>query len=553
MRSPPLAVVTAALALSLAVTAQQAPREDVPPPPLTPVELVVSGRTSTLRSMVIKNVGQSIPKTFARNRAVDVPGFTWFVSRHYALQTDYDAVRARHLLTMLELAYPHYVELFGRELPGIDDTRMAVVYGASKGSLDRALKAAGITWDFNGGGITYEGLNIAYQYPSGSLQYHQRYILLHEATHLYQVCLNGTTRTTPGWFYEGSADALAHHVWDSTAQRLTVNVLDKPTVNNWYGNGLDAFTAQPFSASDILAGRRGGRDAGFLLVSYLQTDLLRWQRWRGVRAGMLAGTSVADAGDAAQQLLDQHFGAAALDRGFDAWLRARHSSFRYVDWGWEQDGDALMSYGWPQHGAFSQTDLLFLPQDAAHYDPLVMDYPLQPQSGLVGKVQRGGAEPTVGCLLGFAPNPDLGVAGLGLGVEGRAFVKVLVERRARLVLDAGDVGGTNVALDFPSTFRDATAKTFRIGLTVRIAAAALEVTARADDDGVMQELELSLPLGPELRARVLSRPMAVLSRGGKHWITPYVDDVRRPEPELDVAAPCNRWRADCVPAGDTGK
>lgn len=47
---------------------------------------------------------------------------------------------------------------------------MAVVYGSSRENLDRAMRASGVQWDFNGGGITYEGRNVAYQYPSGSLQ-----------------------------------------------------------------------------------------------------------------------------------------------------------------------------------------------------------------------------------------------------------------------------------------------------------------------------------------------------------------------------------------------
>jgi len=34
----------------------------------------------------------------------------------------------------------------------------------------------------------------------------------------------------------------------------------------------------------------------------------------------------------------------------------------------------------------------------------------------------------------------------------------------------------------------------------------------------------------------------VLSRGGWHGITPYFDDARRQEADLNVPAPANRWR-----------
>ncbi len=518
------------------------PRAIVPSPESTPVEIVVSGRTSTLRSIVIEDVGRSIPKTYAGEHVVDVEGYRWYVSRHYALQTDYDEARARHLLTLLELAYPHYVEHFGREIPGIDTTRMAVVYGASRESLDKALKVAGITWDFNGGGITYEGLNIAYQFPSGGLQYHQRYILLHEAMHLYQMCLTGTTHTTPGWYVEGAADAIAHHVWDSASQRLTMSVVDKPTINNWYQSALEQHAREPFRASDILSGRRGGRDLGFLLMSYFAADPSRSSRWRVWRDELFRGDE-RDAWQAhSDRLIEDLFGADALDRDFEKWVCARRSSFRYVDWGWEQDGDALMSYGWPQSGAYSQTDLLFAPRDKPQYDALVMDYPLHERSPLVDVVKRGVQEPIVGCVVGFAENPDAGVVGLALGVEGRKFVRIVVEQRKRIVVDATDLGGKSASIELSEAFRAATKDTFRIGLTLRIGRAAIEVTARANDGGAMQVAELALPITAAQRERVLARPMAVISRDGKHWITPYVDDMRRAEPDLDVAAPPNRWR-----------
>lgn len=529
-------------ALVIFVAGLASAAQDVPPPASTPVEVIVSGRTSVLQTIVVENVGQNIPQTFAKDHVKNAAGFTWFVSRHYALQTDYDGARAKHLLTLLELAYPHYVECFGREIPGIDTTRMAVIYGASTGSLKAAMEADGIAWDFGGGGIAYEGINAAYNYPSGTLQYHQRYIMLHECAHLYQICLNGTTMTTPPWYYEGVADAVAHHVWEGGEQRLTMAVMDKPTVNNWYDAGLAAYTKEPFKASDILGGTRGGRDLGFLLFNYFNTDLERLMRFRIWRDELFRLNLYGKHQDDSARLIEELFGAAKLDEDFDAWLRARRSSFHYVDWGWEQDGDGMMSYGWPQTGAYSQTDLLFAPGDTPRYDPLVMDYPLHERSELVGPVERGVAEPTVGCLVGFKETPNSGVAGMALGVEGRGFVKVLVGERKRLVVDGTDLGAGQVSLDFSDAFREATAKTFQIGLTVRIAQKALEVTARAGEAGSVQTVTLSLPLEAPQRERVMSRPMAVLSRDGRHWVTPYVDDGRRPEPDLTIAAPSNRWR-----------
>ena len=529
-------------ALAVLVAPPWLAAQDVPPPASTPVEMIVSGRTSTLGSITVESVGQNIPRTFSNDRLRNAPGFAWFVSRHYALQTDYNADRARHLLTLLELAYPHYVECFGREIPGIDTTRMAVIYGASTASLKSAMEADGINWDFGGGGIAYEGINAAYNYPSGTLQYHQRYIMLHECAHLYQICLNGTTMTTPPWYYEGVADAVAHHVWENAPQRLTMAVVDKPTVNNWYDAGLAAYAREPFKAGDILRGTRGGRDVGFLLYTYFSSDPGRLIRFRIWRDELFRLNLYGKHQDDSARLIEELFGSARLDEDFDAWLRAHRSSFHYVDWGWEQDGDTMMSYGYPQTGAYSQTDLLFAPGDTPRHEPLVMDYPLHPRSALVGPVERGVPEPTVGCLVGLAETPDSGVAGMALGVEGRSFVKVLVAERKRLLVDGTDLDAGQVSADFTGAFRDASAKTLQIGLTVRIAKDALEVSARTGEGDSVQTTTLSLPLTAPQRERVISRPMAVLSRDGRHWVTPYIDDARRPEPDLSIAAPPNRWR-----------
>jgi len=203
----------------------------------------------------------------------------------------------------------------------------------------------------------------------------------------------------------------------------------------------------------------------------------------------------------------------------------------------------MMSYGWPQTGAYSQTDLEFLPKDKPVYDPLVMDYPLHARSPLVGQPARGGLEPTVGCLVDFRENPDSGVAGMALGVEGRTFVKVLIEQRKRLIVDGTDLGAAKRSLEFTDAFRAATDKTFEIGLTMKIARDALEVTAKVGGE----MMSVSLPLSTEIRLRLLSRPLAVLSRDGKHWVTPYVDDARRLDPEWGTSTPANRWRFGLEP------
>jgi hypothetical protein len=521
-------------------------RAEVPPPSATPAHVIVSGPTSTPVSVKVEAVGQEIPKTFSKDHLRNAEGFAWYVSEHYALQTDYDRGYAEHLLTLLELAYPHYVELFGHPLRDLDTTRMAVIYANSRESLARVMAADGIEWNFNGGGICYEGINAAFNFPSGSLQYHQRYIMLHEAVHLYQMCLNGTAATTPWWYYEGIADGCANHVWDETRRTLTMAVVDKATVNNWYDAGMSIYRNEPFSAQDILKGLRGGRDVSFLLVNYFMTDpgrMLKFWIWRDELFRLnLYNQHQADS----DRLMDELFGLEKLDGGFKAWLEDRRPSFHYVDWGWEQDGDALVSYGWPQSGPYAQTDLAFAPGNPPVHDPLVMDYPQANRSALVDPPQRGIDEPVIGAVVSFALTPDAGVAGLGLGVEDRSMVRVLIEQGRKLVIDAtgldGVEGGERNEIDFTQEMKRVSDASHEIGLTITIGKDSLRATARAEVEGSVESAVAMVSISPQLRERIVSRPVAVISRDGRHRVTPYLDEGRIAEPDLSIVAAANRWR-----------
>lgn len=408
---------SAALLILASLPARAGAAVPVPTPAQTPARVVVSGRTSTVKDVKIVAVGSQVPRTFSGDRVKNTPGFAWYVSQHYALKTDYPEATARSYLTLLELAYPHYLELFGREPAGMQDRRMAVVYASSAGQLKKALAADGIAWNFNGGGITYEGYNCAYQYPSGSLQYHQRYILLHECTHLFQICLTGNVSSTPGWYTEGIADALGHHVFDDRKKQLTVNVFDKATIANYLDAGLARHRAEPLSFWKVHNGKNGGREVFFLMVHYLSDDPERLQKFRIWRDELFRANLYGKYQELSGRLLQQLLGPwEQLDASFRRWLDQRDNTFHYIEWGWEQDGNTLWSYGFAEAGKLSQTDILLPPGKNPLFDPLRMDYPASAVSPLVGKVERGVAEPAVGCLIDFSRNPRHGRAGIGLGV-----------------------------------------------------------------------------------------------------------------------------------------
>lgn len=428
--------------LALALLAPTGRAGQVPAPADQRVEIVVSGRTSTLKRVDVAAVDQEIPKTFSGDFVTNTKGFAWYVSRHYALKTDYDPDGARAWLELLEMAYPHYVALFGREPADIATRRMAVIYAKSADSLAEAIASDKLRWDFSGGGITYEQRKAAYQFPSGTLHYHRRYILLHECTHLFQMCLAGTVHDTPAWYYEGAADALGSHVYDSKHRRLTVNVLDRVPTVNLYDRGLAALRETSMTASRIAAGE-ADRGVNMLLVSFLNSTpdrMHRFRLWRDAMIGRGAVRGRSPAGrEMSARLLGELFGGwAKLDADFKAWWTARRSTFHYVSWGWEQDGAVLGSYGFADTGMMSQTDVNLPPGERPAYDPFRMDWPVEGVSPLVGPLARGVAAPSVGGLVDFSPSPDTGSAGIGLGVMGGSPVtpldkdKLFVDRNANV-------------------------------------------------------------------------------------------------------------------------
>jgi hypothetical protein len=551
----------------------------VPAPGAMATEVIVNGRTSTVVKVDTACVGQEIPDTFSGDRVHNTPGFAWWVSKHWALKTDTPAKEARLYLELLEQAYPHYVALFGREVPGLTERRMTACYASTKDRLRQALAGDGIAWDSSGGGITYEGTNCAYAYPSGALQYHQRYILLHECTHLYQQLLWGSVYNTPPWYYEGLADALASHVYDSAARRLTVQVLDKPTSHDYFDEGLAELARVPLTAEAIHDGA-GGRGVRFLLVHYLSDDPDRSQKFRLYREALPRRAARDRCLAESSRLMQELFGPwSRINADFRAWLGSIHNTFHYAQWGWEQDGEALISYGYATDGRPAQTDLLLAPAEKSWNDRLRMDYPHGPVSPLAGVVARGVAEPSVGCLVDFSRTPGKGRAGLGLGVvaggpppadvdtdavagvsgvrvitiepvrpagPAPGYVSILINEEREVVMDATAVGSGVQRAPLPKIVIEAAAAGGRqFGLNVRIAAAALEVTVRARDPKAAEPVlfRTAWPLAPEVRERLMKRPMAVLSRDGRHGVTPYIDDPRWPDPDFSVPAPPNRWRS----------
>ena len=520
----------------------------IPPPAETPVEVAVSGRTSTIKSIVIVNVGQELPKTFSNQNHTNTPGFEWWVSRHYALKTDLPKEMAEFYLGLLEMTYPHYVELFGREPAGIAEKRMTVVYGASFPTLKAAMDADGVGFPPGSGGVTYAGINTAYQYAMYDTSHewdHRRYILLHECTHLFQSCLNGSCSNTPHWYFEGVADRLGSHVYDAATKTLTVNVLDKAGPCYAPQEGIQALESHPdwtlemIAKSDSLDYTRG---AGLLLCAFFNATPDRAQKFDQWRDAMFAQQGKYD------ELMEKIFGPwAPLNAGFRDWVKA-HSplTFSSPHWRqWSQDGDTL----WAFRSKPGDTKLwsilnVFLPPGAVpDATPWRMDSPVGPRSPLVGRVRRGVAEPSVGCVVDLSKGPGAGCAGFALGVVWEqapnvdvtqpdllpSCLRILLEGDGSLVIAGADLGMEDRRLPLPEPVRKAMAAGgHRAGITATIAGQELRVVVKVRDPGSWwyRKFAASVPLTEVQRKRLLTQPMALLAQGGYHGVTPCFDPGR---------------------------
>lgn len=513
--------------------------KQVPSPVETPADVTVSGRTSTLKRIRVVRTGNAIPVTFSRDLMTNTAGFAWHVSRHYALKTDYPDARARELLTLLELAYPHYVALFGREIPGIDEKRMACVYGSSMEKLQLAMRDDAM-FVFGGGGIAQEGFWACYQVASN--EYHSRYILIHECVHLYQYCLTKSTTNTCLSFIEGIADRLSSHVYDPRLQRLTVNVLDRAPVHNFLEYGCTHVRKnRKLGFTEFVQG--GDRGFNVLATTFLQRDPESQQKWRIYRDEMFRTAVPATRQQTAERLIRSLYGnPVVVWAAFRAWVRTVRPTFFQAAWGFDQYGDTLVSFGTPGALRFSQMNIDLVPGRKPRAAPFRLDYPAEPMPAIVGPVRRGVDEPAIGCVVDFSRANGSGLAGLGLGRDGHKHFRVLLDGGARLVIDGTDWRGAKRTWALPSTVRAAMhADGDRGGLTVRIAADRLTVTVRAGKE-TLREFRASMRLGRSLRQRLVSQPMAVLGVGARHLITPFLDDGRLPEPDTNHPAAPNPWR-----------
>jgi len=442
------------------------------------------------------------------------------------------------MLTMAELAYPHWVNVAGAEPPD-PEKRMYVVCATDAQQMLEAMKSdtgLGMSGGY-GGGITIWSNKSAYNYPSGTLLYHQRALMIHENLHMLQMIVFNS----PG--SEGFTFSGEQHVYDAAKKQLTVKCFDKAPINNWTDSGLTELRNNfvPFtSAVDKFWNDRGG--PAVIYTQFLWRDPDRWLKWCVWRDEYYAGRLN---GEPNSRLMADIFGPLEnLNADWEKWIREQRNSFQYIDWGWEQDGNALVAYGYPKDPNYwSQTNLNYAPGEKMEYNPLRMDYPAEPHSPLVGAINQGTAQPSVGYVVDMSRGTGFGGMGLGLQ-DSRSMCQVVIAKGGVLVIDGADLGIARKEVPLISRLQEAANGTGqRYGVTMQIKPKQLAVTVRAGAPGGIVRQYTTVPITSDQYERLINKPMSIIARGGSPAITPFIDDQRPLRDYSKPAAP-NFWRFD---------
>lgn len=314
-----------------------------PSPSSMAAEVETDGRTSWLagRLDVARTKKPPAEMLYCGDFIGDSAGFSWFLSRHFAIKSDLDEASVSEALLLLELAYPQLEAIFGVSPVFSDKTRLAIVYASSRNALKRAMLDDDMHV-FTLGGVMQEGYSCAYLYAG--TPYQSRYILLHETLHLFQYCISGNTRGCYGFFVEGVADFFSSHVYNPSKKMLTVNVADRAPLHNHLAKGLEEWRSlKNPDFSSLYSNPKPSRGISVLLCAFLQSTPSFESAWfrycNGIlRRGELTGKERSD-----ELLLELYGGANAVDKRFGSWARSIEPSYRLLTREFDQEGESIVS------------------------------------------------------------------------------------------------------------------------------------------------------------------------------------------------------------------
>ncbi|MBB6520385.1 hypothetical protein [Pseudoteredinibacter isoporae] len=389
----------------------------IPKPSEMKADVKVEGRLSTLLAMDIKKLGRQIPYTYSAGKISNSPGYEWWVSKHFAIKSDLPEAKVKLYLELLEMSYPHYVELFGAEPANIDNQRIAVVYGKSRASTRNTMLDDGFRRGVhkNAGGETMYYNRAGYSFPS-SREQHQRYIVIHETMHAYHMALSGHSTWAPNWITEGLADSIASHVYYPERQQLAVMVRDRAPMSYLISGLKQFYAADKPGIAEINDDPALKRGLNFFIIHFLLSDPERAQYFAWFRDQLMAANPHSEATlPTANKLLKEVFPDwDQLEAAFQEYVKSQNSSFHIASGPWEQDGSAYWIRVQEEKqqprldiGINPKGELLSTMQNA-------VDFP----GPLANPLIIPAAESQLGLLVKYQPGQlHRGQVGIGLGLE----------------------------------------------------------------------------------------------------------------------------------------
>ncbi|QBG37356.1 hypothetical protein [Litorilituus sediminis] len=552
---------------SVAVMQQDLTRVQAIPAPTDMVaDVVTNARVSTVNHIDVAYVGKQIPFTFSDGKVDNTEGFDWYVSKHFALKTDYPAERAKFFLELLELSYPYYVEYFGMEPANIDQQRIASTYATSNDKLRTAMFDDGFNRGIHhtaGGEAMYYNW-VGYSFPTERPQ-HQRYIAIHETMHSYQMAL-GNYPWTPSWHGEGLGDSAANHNFNSKKKQLTVFGHDVPIFDmmSW---GLASYKKyQQPTIVDIHNRKRFDRGLNVLFTQFMYNnpEYSQYMKVYHQEIMRLQTDSRAKSLEVLQAVVPDW---AELERNFAAWVADIDETHVVASRGqWEMDGNMFYkrksNYDYaPQRVGFTMT-----PAEQPSYRPFMIDFPSPDASDLLLPAKRGVEQPTLAYLLTYKKaSLAQGKLGMSLGVKStqensqakakdyRGWkgantdldeqLRIEVSAASSLIIDARNLNGEKRVVDLPSDISASLAKQAEpeLGVSITITKQQLVITVKADDAKTFVVKE---PISPEQYDALVNRNFGLVSSDNQHGITPYIDDGRDLNPnkaDYSQQTAANAW------------
>ncbi len=510
-------------------------------PAVMQVDLSVQGHTSTLHNMNITFLGQTIPYTYSDGKISNSRGYDWWVSKHFALKSDLPKEKVTLYLELLEMAYPHYVSLFGMEPPNIERQRIAVVYGSSRERVREAMLDDGFLRGVHdtAGGETMFYNRAGYNFPSHR-EHHQRYIVIHETMHAFHMALNGHSTWAPNWITEGLADSVAHHVYDPKQKQLTVMVFDRAPMN-YIETGLKQYySANKPTIEQINDDPTLKRGLNFFIIHYLLSSPERAQYFAYfVQQLRLANPHSEATLSTANSLLKNTFKDwLSIEQGFADFVQNIRPSFHLVSGPWEQNGNAY----WLRNIHSTELSRLDInPANKAEVSHPIIDFPVPMPNPLITL----SANNELAALIEFE-TAQLHRGAIGLALQGkisaenqhyrRTFIgkeqanndqllTLLVVDGERLALSASNTKGfNNQQIAFTPELKQAIASNAMLAIKLSLNATQQQLTvmlsAGTTNEPVIQSFTATLPhaLFTELNTRKIS----LLSKNINHKITPYL-------------------------------